>query len=162
VAALVGVAWLVYAAFMGTRLIVAPAALVLEHLSVRDAMRRSWGLVRRDTWRVFGIVLLTQVLIGIVGAVASAPFALGSFALSFLGDGSVAVAAGAAVLLALGQTLTATLTYPFTAGVYGLLYADRRMRAEAFDLALQTAAARPGTVPIDDLWQPQHTATLQQ
>lgn len=146
--------WMIYAAFLGTRLALAPAALVLEHLGVVDSMRRSWDLVKGDSWRVFGIILLTQILIGIVSSVASAPFTIGSVMLLTLGPGSAAVATGAAILIALGQTLTATLTYPFTAGVYGLLYTDRRMRAEAFDLTLQTAATRPGAVPVDDLWQP--------
>jgi membrane-anchored glycerophosphoryl diester phosphodiesterase (GDPDase) len=148
------VVWVPYVAFMGTRLIVAPAALVLENLSALDAMRRSWRLVRGDTWRVFGIVLLTQILIGVVSGVVSLPFSLGGMALTAFGGDSPAVTGGAAILIAIGETVTAMLTYPFTAGVYGLLYADRRMRAEAFDLELQTAAARPGETSIDDLWQP--------
>jgi hypothetical protein len=118
-------------------------------------MRRSWRLVKGDSWRVFGIVLLTQLLIGVVGGVVSVPFQLGSMGLFFFGAGSAAFAAGAALLITIGQTLTATLTYPFTAGVYGLLYADRRMRAEAFDLTLQAAATRGGETSVDDLWRPQ-------
>ena len=55
------------------------------------------------------------------------------------------------------------ITYPFQAGVYGLLYADRRMRAEAFDLVLQTAAIeqqRQGWVhaSADELWHPSNSA----
>jgi Membrane domain of glycerophosphoryl diester phosphodiesterase len=149
-----GLAWVAYAVILGTRLTLAPAALVLERLGVTDAMRRSWRLVRGDTWRVLGIIVVTQLLIAVVGAVATVPFTMGAGVLAAVGPGSVAVAAGVAVLLAVGQTLASMLTYPFTAGVYGLLYTDRRMRAEAFDLELQTAAARPGDVSIDDLWQP--------
>jgi membrane-anchored glycerophosphoryl diester phosphodiesterase (GDPDase) len=149
-----GLVWVVYAMFIGTRLNLASAALVLERLGVAAAMRRSWRLVRGDSWRVFGIVLLTQLLISVLSGVVSVPFSMGAGILSAVGPGSAGVAAGAAVLLAVGQTLAAMLTYPFTAGVYGLLYADRRMRAEAFDLELQTAATRPGEVSIDDLWQP--------
>lgn len=56
------------------------------------------------------------------------------------------------------------ITYPFQAAVNGLLYADRRMRTEAFDLVLQTAAIeqrRQGWVhaSADDLWDPAVTPT---
>jgi hypothetical protein len=154
VAALSVLVWLPYAAFVGTRLILAPAALVLENLGPVDGMRRSWRLVRGDTWRVFGIWLLTQIIIGVVSGVVSLPFQLASMALTAFGPGTATSAAGAAILLAIGETVIAMLTYPFTAGVFGLLYADRRMRAEAFDLELQTAAAAPGNASIDDLWRP--------
>ncbi|MGH8883530.1 MAG: hypothetical protein ACRD0P_40330, partial [Stackebrandtia sp.] len=88
------VVWLPYAAFMGTRLALAPAALVLENLGPVDGMRRSWRLVRGDSWRVFGIVLLTQILIAIVSGVAAIPFSIGSMALSAFGADSGAVTAG--------------------------------------------------------------------
>lgn len=153
--------WFPYAAYMGTRLTLAPAALVLEDLGAVDGMRRSWWLVRGDTWRVFGIVLLTQIIIGVVGAIVSMPFSLGSVALSAFGPDTAAATAGAATLLAVGETVIAMLTYPFTAGVYGLLYADRRMRAEAFDLELQSAAAGRGDSSIDDLWRPRPTGSPQ-
>ena len=146
-------AGVVFAIFVATRLSLAAAILVLEHRGVIDAMRRSWQLVKGDSWRVFGIILLTQLLIGLISAVVSVPFSLGATALTFLGGTSVAVTVVAAVLSGIGQTLTAMLTYPFTAGVYGLLYADRRMRAEAFDLVLQSAAMRPDETSVDDLWQ---------
>jgi hypothetical protein len=145
--------WSVYMLFVVTRLTLAPAALVLERLRVVDALRRSWRLVRGDSWRVFGIVLLTQLVIGVVSAVVSVPFAIGGVALAVLGAGSLLAVVGTAVLLAVGQVLASILTYPFTAGVYGLLYADRRMRAEAFDLTLQAAATRGGETSVDDLWQ---------
>jgi membrane-anchored glycerophosphoryl diester phosphodiesterase (GDPDase) len=153
VAGLSLVVWLPYALFMTTRLTLAPAALVLEELGAVEGMRRSWRLVRGDTWRVFGIVLLTQLLIGVVSTVVSLPFSLGGMALTAFGPGSLASTTGAAVLVAVGETVVATLVYPFSAGVYGLLYADRRMRAEAFDLELQTAAAAPGD-PSTDPWRP--------
>lgn len=161
VGALATLAWFAYAVFMGTRLALASPALVLERLGIGDAMRRSWALVKGDTWRVFGIILLMQILIGLVSSVVTVPFTMGGAALNFLDAGSTAPALGAAVLVALGETLSAMLTYPFLAGVYGLLYADRRMRSEAFDLELQTAAAQPGDISVDDLWQPAHSEPRQ-
>jgi hypothetical protein len=51
---------------------------------------------------------------------------------------------------AIGQIITA----PFNAGVIVLLYTDRRMRAEAFDLVLQTGAAGGSyaDASTDNLW----------
>ena len=145
-------AGVVFAIFVASGCTFAAAILVLEHRGVIDAMRRSWQLVKGDSWRVFGITC-SRLLIGLISAVVSVPFSLGATALTFLGGTSVAVTVVAAVLSGIGQTLTAMLTYPFTAGVYGLLYADRRMRAEAFDLVLQSAAMRPDETSVDDLWQ---------
>jgi hypothetical protein len=153
VAAVLGFAWFVYFLVVATRLTLAPAALVLERLTVVAAMRRSWRLVKGDSWRVFGILLLTQLLIAIVSGVVTVPFTFGSMALLFAGGGSAVLAVASALLSTVGQTVAATLTFPFTAGVYGLLYADRRMRAEAFDLTLQAAATGHGATPADDLWR---------
>ncbi|MBX6167432.1 MAG: hypothetical protein IRY84_07320 [Thermobispora bispora] len=54
--------------------------------------------------------------------------------------------------------MSTAITYALQAGVTGVLYTDRRMRAEGFDTALRTAAEqneRLGWVPatVDDLWR---------
>jgi hypothetical protein len=57
----------------------------------------------------------------------------------------------AVVLISVGGAIGQIITAPFSAGVVVLLYADRRIRAEAFDLVLRTGAA--GAVDsTDDLW----------
>ena len=54
----------------------------------------------------------------------------------------------ALVLIAIGGAIGQIITAPFSAGVVVLLYTDRRIRAEAFDLVLQTGAAtRAGAPP---------------
>ena len=47
----------------------------------------------------------------------------------------------ALVLVAIGSAVGQIITAPFSAGAVVLLYTDRRIRAEAFDLVLQTGAA---------------------
>ena len=42
---------------------------------------------------------------------------------------------------AVGSAIGRIITAPFSAGVDVLLYTDRRIRSEAFDLVLQTGAA---------------------
>ncbi|WP_433499855.1 glycerophosphoryl diester phosphodiesterase membrane domain-containing protein [Sphaerimonospora sp. CA-214678] len=152
-----------YVLFFQTKLALAAPSVVLEGLGATDAMRRSWRLVRGDSWRVLGIVLLTGMLIGLVGVVLSFPFSLAGTLLGLFGEGSAASAIIGALLVSVGGILTSMITYPFQAGVSGLLYADRRMRAEAFDLVLRTAAARnqeQGWVHagVDDLWHPSYAA----
>ncbi|WP_113703192.1 glycerophosphoryl diester phosphodiesterase membrane domain-containing protein [Nonomuraea lactucae] len=155
--------YLAYVLFFRTRFALAAPAVVLEGRGPLDAMRRSWQLVTGDFWRVLGILLLTSVLVGFVGAILQVPFTIAGTLFGLLGGSDVAAAIVGAVLLAIGATLGAMITYPFEAGVAGLLYADRRMRSEAFDLVLQTAAIeqqRQGWVhsSADELWHPSNSA----
>ncbi|MFI6293015.1 glycerophosphoryl diester phosphodiesterase membrane domain-containing protein [Nonomuraea sp. NPDC050790] len=153
----------VYALFFNTRFAFAAPIVVLEGRGPVEAMKRSWRLVSGDFWRVLGILLLTGILAYLVSSVLSVPFSLASSLLGVTGSDGVGVIALSAVLLAIGSTLAAMIVYPFQAAVAGLLYADRRMRSEAFDLVLQTAAIeqqRQGWVhsSADELWHPSNAA----
>ncbi|WP_240776955.1 glycerophosphoryl diester phosphodiesterase membrane domain-containing protein [Nonomuraea basaltis] len=157
------IVYIAYYLFFRTRFAFASPAVVLEGKGPIEAMRRSWHLVTGDFWRVFGILLLTSLLVGLVAGLLSVPFTLAGTLFGMFGAGSVATAVVSAVLIAIGGTLGAMFTYPFEAGVAGLLYADRRMRSEAFDLVLQTAAIeqqRQGWVhaSADELWHPSNSA----
>jgi hypothetical protein len=122
-------------------LALAPAAVVLERQTVRGALRRSRALVRASWWRVFGILLLAAILASVVGGIISLPFGLAGGGLTNLGDNNSELTLGQLVLSGLGGLLSGTIVRPFSAGVAALLYIDRRMRAEALDLALARAAA---------------------
>ncbi|GAB2917019.1 membrane protein [Nonomuraea fastidiosa] len=152
-----------YYLFFRTRFALASPAVVLEGLGPIAAMRRSWRLVTGDFWRMFGILLLTMLLVQFVGSVLTFPFTVVGTALGTFGAGSAATTVVTAVLLAVGSTVGLMVVYPFEAGVAGLLYADRRMRSEAFDLVLQTAAIeqqRQGWVhaSADELWHSDNSA----
>ncbi len=60
----------------------------------------------------------------------------------------------AAVLASVGAVVGQIITTPFAAGVVVLLYTDRRIRAEAFDLVLRTGATADPADPrsTDHLW----------
>lgn len=157
------IVYIAYYLFFRTRFAFAPSAVVLEGRGPLDAMRRSWHLVTGDFWRVLGILLLTSLLVGLVASILTVPFTLAGTMFGMFGAGSVATTVVSAVLIAVGGTLGSMFTYPFEAGVAGLLYADRRMRSEAFDLVLQTAAIeqqRQGWVhaTADELWHPSNSA----
>ncbi|TQS26052.1 glycerophosphoryl diester phosphodiesterase membrane domain-containing protein [Microbispora sp. KK1-11] len=156
-------AYIPYLLFFYTRLSLSAPAVVLEGRGVTDAMSRSWRLVKGDSWRVLGILLLTAILAAIISSVLAIPFTFGGSLIGMLSGGTAAGTAIAALLLAVGQVIASMITYPFQAGVAGLLYADRRMRAEAFDLVLQTAAAQNQSqgwihAGVDDLWHPSYAA----
>ena len=145
--ALVGVpvvlAGAVAAVWLYVRLSLAPCALVLERTGIGTSLRRSGVLVRRDWWRVFGILLLTVVIGTFVSQVVQLPFgALGAGSVGGMFDpDNDVLATRSLVLSAIGGGLAATLVAPFTAGVRALLYVDRRIRAEGLDVSLSAAAA---------------------
>jgi uncharacterized membrane protein YciS (DUF1049 family) len=125
--------------YLYVRLSLSSAALVLEKASIREAMRRSGVLVRGSWWRVFGVLLLVQLLTAIVSGVLTVPFAIAGGVTAATNPDS----GGFTVLLVatqIGGGLAAFLVSPFAAGARSLLYVDRRMRAEGLDLTLQAAA----------------------
>jgi hypothetical protein len=131
------------AVWLYVRFSLAPCALVLERTGIRASLRRSAVLVRRDWWRVFGILLLTVVIGTFVSEVVQLPFsALGAGGFGAIFDPETDVlGARSLVVSAIGGGLAATLVAPFTAGVRALLYVDRRIRAEGLDVSLSAAAA---------------------
>lgn len=121
----------------------APAALVLERQGVTRALGRSRALVRRSWWRVFWILVLALVISTIVSGIISIPFGLAGGGLTSIGGRTTGVQFTQLVVSGIGGLLASTVARPFSAGVAALLYIDRRMRAEALDLALARAAVEP-------------------
>jgi len=144
--AIVGVplilATLVLCPYVYIRFSLAPCALVLERTGILTSLRRSSALVKRDWWRVFGILLLTLVIGLFVSQVVQLPFAvLGAGSPSNLFDPDADVLGLRPLILsAIGGGLASTVVAPFTASVRALLYVDRRMRSEGLDVALTAAA----------------------
>lgn len=154
VGALFGLALVALLAYLYTMLSFAPTLIVLERIGVMPAISRSFGLVRNDFWRVFGIRLLAVVVAGMVSGAVTVPFSLVGQVMLFVGQSTTTIII-AVVLISVGGAIGQIVTAPFSAGVVVLLYADRRIRAEAFDLVLQTGAT--GTAgSTDDLWLTPH------
>jgi hypothetical protein len=123
--------------YLGIMLSFAPVAIVLERLPIIAAIRRSFVLVRNDFLRVFGIRLLAGVVTSVIAAAVGIPFSIGGLVIG--SDSASAILIGT-VLTAVGAIIGQIITTPFAAGVVVLLYTDRRIRAEAFDLVLRTGA----------------------
>jgi hypothetical protein len=140
--------------YVSTILVFAPALIVLERLGIAAAIARSFALVRRDFWRVFGIWMLGILVAFLISSAVSAPFSIGGEVMLMLGESTNGLVI-ALVLSGIGGAIGQIITAPFSAGVVVLLYTDRRIRAEAFDLVLQTGATGASNAPpgsTDHLW----------
>ncbi|CAN5510329.1 membrane protein [soil metagenome] len=141
--------------YLGTALSFAPVAVVLERAPVLPAIRRSFFLVRHDFLRILGIRLLAGIVVLAIATAVGMPFALAQI---FAGMDTTSGVLVGTVLTTVGTIVGQVITAPFSAGVVVLLYTDRRIRAEAFDLALRTGAAGgPAAVEsTDNLWLARH------
>jgi hypothetical protein len=139
VLAVLGLVALVLTIWFSTMLSLVTPVVVLENESPGRALARSWRLVTRSFWRVFGITLLAGIIVAVAGGILQLPF---TFLGAVSGTGIVAT-----VILVIGTIAAGTVTRPITAGVTVLLYVDMRMRKEGLDLALRTASGtgQPGT-----------------
>jgi hypothetical protein len=97
-----------------THLTCAIPALVIENQRGRQALRRSWSLVRGFGWPVFGTIVVAGLLTGLVNGVLTAPF----------GDnwGVRSIAA----------SIASVLTMPYTALVGVFIYLNLRVRKEQY------------------------------
>jgi glycerophosphoryl diester phosphodiesterase family protein len=143
----------VLAVWLWVRLSLAAPALMLERQGVMAAMRRSWKLVGGSWWRIFGILLLIQILVTIVAGIIEFPISIvagiaaGQGADSFF-SGSVSELSWTYLAISgIGAVVSSTITLPISAGVTALLYMDQRIRREALDLELARAAGVGGTPP---------------
>ena len=143
-----GMASIVLGLLLVIRLCLTLPALVLEGISPPRAIRRSFELTRGSYWRMFGILLVTELVVGVAAGLVSLPFTIGSFAASgyssMFGAGTLTasyhVSAATVILAAIGSIIAGAITTPVTAGALGLLYADLRIRREGFGQALRDAA----------------------
>ena len=124
----------------------AAPALVLERTGVFASLRRAGRLSHRQWWRIFGVLLLTGLVIGVVGQVVAVPLAL----VGALGPTVFPGTAGALLLVLssfLSQILVGAITTPFTSAVTALQYVDQRIRKEGLDVELIAASRANATGP---------------
>lgn len=148
---------LVLMTWASIKLVVAPAAVMLEGEHPWASIKRSWLLTRGNWWRTFGIVLLTSLIVSIIASVISAPLTFAvSLVLGFSASASTAPdALDSLPVLVATQAITALFAgigYAFQAGVTSLLYVDLRIRREGFDVVLmreheQAESGRPDVLP---------------
>ncbi|MFI0780873.1 hypothetical protein [Streptomyces sp. NPDC021212] len=134
------------AIWLWVRFSLAAPALMLEKQGIISALRRSAKLVRGAWWRVFGIQLLSIVLVFLVAAIVEVPTSAvamalgGDSAIDYLSGESVSVGWAFLIVVGIGGVISSSITFPISAGVTALLYMDQRIRREALDLELARAA----------------------
>jgi len=119
----------------------ATPALLVEGLRGREALTRSFRLVKGRWWRTFGVLVVGFILAAIVSTVAQAVFLIGIV----VGEDNDTLVL---VLSAIAGTVSLAITTPFQAALLAVLYFDLRVRKEGFDLEL-LAREIGGTVQPD-------------
>jgi len=89
-------------------------ALVIEDKRGREALRRSWNLVRGFGWHVFGTIIVAALINGVFSALLTAPFGDNYAARSIVG------------------AIASVITMPFMALVGVFIYLDMRVRKERY------------------------------
>jgi hypothetical protein len=128
--------------WLATKLSLIPSVLLLERVTLRDAIARSWSLTDGYFWRTLGTQLLVNVIVQVAAQVVTTPVSL------LIGVGGALVNPnggeefGVALLVA-GYVLSGIIGLVFgalatvtSAAVTALIYIDIRMRKEGLDLEL--------------------------
>lgn len=134
--------------WLWTRLAFVTAVIVLEGRGVASAFARSWRLTSgRPFWRIFGIRLLTSIIVGFAANIITLPLTMLGLAVVFaLGDEND-IFMWQAVLTGIATLISGALTTPFSAGVDALMAIDQRIRREGLDVQLIHAAQQGGPAP---------------
>jgi hypothetical protein len=106
-------------------------AIVVEGTGPIDAFGRSWNLVRGEAWAVFGVLLLTFLIVVVVGAVL----------------GAIGAAIGVAGFIVAG-IISSTITAPIYALAVSILFFDLGGGAES--AAEPAAAPAPPQAPLSE------------
>jgi hypothetical protein len=163
---------LVFTVIFAVRFAVAAPTVVLEGRRPAASLRRSWSLIRKSSWRVFGIILLTELIVLVASGVLEVPFGVISAIVGHGSGGTItfggtsttgSVSVTATIIGAIGGIVAGSVTRPVLAGTRVLLYVDLRMRREGLDIALQAATSEPGQAATEfgSIWGGQPDAAGQ-
>ncbi|MFJ9390329.1 hypothetical protein ACIRON_16005 [Nocardioides sp. NPDC101246] len=125
--------------FLAVRLyLLAVPALMLENTGVFGAFGRAWRLSAGQFWRLFGIALLTAIIVGFAAQVVGFPISMVA--------GIVGIAQPDLYLFttlvgsALSTVISAAIVSPFSGAVTNLQYLDQRIRKESYEVELMEQA----------------------
>lgn len=117
------------------RLSFAPCAIAIERLGPIQAIGRSWGLTRGLFWRILGITVLVNAIVGMAASTVAQVFGFAAmmFAVATAETWTMLVVTTASTVVSVALTL------PLTSAATALLYVDARIRREGFDITLSEA-----------------------
>lgn len=156
VGALVALVGLAVGGLVILRLLLMFPVLVAEGKTFVDCLTRAWNLSKGYTWRIFGILFLTWLIVALIEGITVTPAVAGAVSLMHGGHDAAAGATMGAALAIMG-----TILAPVFSIVVILIYYDLRIRKEGFDLQmLAHDLAASGGVPVTDA--PSAASTVQQ
>ena len=134
--------------WLWTRLAFVTAVIVLEGRGVFSAFARSWQLTSGTAfWRIFGIRLLTSVIVGFAAQIITVPLTIAGVAIVIAVGDESQLFMWQAVLTGVATLISGAITTPFSAGVDALMTIDQRIRREGLDVQLIHAAQQGGPAP---------------
>lgn len=142
--------------WIGLKLMLAPAAIVVEQRGVYDGLLRSWQLTRNNWWRIFGITLVVAIMVGVIGQIVQIPVSLAAGAIGAVvsphpdPESITSTLVLTTVISTAIAALVGSITFAFQASVSGLLYMDLRMRRDGLDvelMRLMESGADPEGIP---------------
>jgi hypothetical protein len=143
-----GIASVLLYLWLWTRLAFVTAVIVLEGRGVFSAFARSWQLTSGVAfWRIFGIRLLTSLIVGMAAYLITLPLTIAGVAIVFAAGDQGDIFMWQAVLSGLASLISGAITTPFSAGVDALMAIDQRIRREGLDVQLIHAAQQGGPAP---------------
>ncbi len=162
-----GLGFVALALWLSTKLAFVASALMLERLTIRQAITRSWTLTRGYFWRTLGILLLVAAMLQVAQSVISAPLNfLAQFAVPLIdpnkqtGPTTIVLIAAFGVLALIISLVFSSITSVVQTATTALLYLDVRIRKEGLDLDLArfVEARQAGESTIRDPYLPAPTA----
>ncbi|NYD54983.1 hypothetical protein [Microbacterium pseudoresistens] len=147
--AFVGLGLIPLFVWLGTKLMLVPSVLVLERATLRDALVRSWRLIRGRFWVAFGVLILIGLIMGTAAQVVGVPASMVSSLIVPVVAPTGAPDASQILTIVLATVLPQVLVIVIQAistvvqstGAT-LVYLDCRMRHEGLDQDLLAAVER--------------------
>ncbi|MEO8221578.1 MAG: hypothetical protein ABI563_12425 [Specibacter sp.] len=130
------------AVWVGTKVLLAPAAIVVENVGVLQGIKRSWMLTGGNWWRTFGTSLLAGVIAAVISGVITTPVSLITsmvmplMTLDPTPEQMITQTLIAQSIAGVIGALVGAVTLAFQTGVMALIYVDLRMRRDGFDITL--------------------------
>lgn len=142
--------WVAATIWLFAKVSLSGAAIAVEDLGPVTALRRSWDLTRGAFWRSMGQYVVSYVLAGQVMNLILGPLLfilMMGFVIALLlvtlssGEAAfslfaIVMTAGLGLLAATAAVGASALLYAYLSGVVAVVYLDRRMRREGYDLVL--------------------------
>lgn len=129
--------------WLTAKLLLVPAVIIIENATIRQAIPRSWRLVRTRFWVTLGTYLIISLVFGTIAQAISVPFSLLTSGLTTIisptGDPDISTLIGiliASVLVQIVTLLIQSISLVVLSTATALIYIDCRMRHEGLDLDL--------------------------